>query len=119
MIALEESNHRYEEFTDESLILSTMVQSVWLKESETLAGLIQAELDGRLDSPNRGVKQADFFVLIGATMPNVLVEIGFLSNRIEEKKLGQSDYRQRIATGVFNAIMAFKKQQEEAMAANQ
>ncbi|MEE9464758.1 MAG: N-acetylmuramoyl-L-alanine amidase, partial [Candidatus Neomarinimicrobiota bacterium] len=118
VIALEESNHRYAEFTDEALILSTMVQSVWLKESETLAALIQEELGTRLDSPNRGVKQADFFVLIGATMPNVLVEIGFLSNRIEEKKLGQSDYRQRIAEGILNAITAFKKQQEEAMAAN-
>ena len=96
-----------------------MAQSVWLKESEVLAAQIQEELATRLDSPNRGVKQADFYVLIGATMPNVLVEMGFLSNRIEEKKLGQSEYRQRIAEGIFNAIVKFKKQQEEAMAANQ
>ncbi len=52
-------------------------------------------------------------------MPNVLVEMGFLSNRIEEKKLGQSEYRQRIADGIYNAILEFKKQQEQAMAANQ
>ena len=119
VIALEESNHRYAEFADEALILSTMAQSVWLKESEALAARVQQELAARLDSPNRGVKQADFYVLIGATMPNVLVEMGFLSNRIEEKKLGQSEYRQRIAVGIYNAILEFKKQQEEAMAANQ
>ena len=119
VIALEESNHRYREFTDETLILSTMAQSVWMKESETLAAQVQQELAARLDSPNRGVKQADFYVLIGATMPNVLVEIGFLSNRIEEKKLGQSEYRQRISEGIYNAILKFKKQQEQAMASNQ
>ena len=50
-------------------------------------------------------------------MPNVLVEIGFITNRIEEKKLAQSEYRQKIAEGVFEAITEFKKEQEEAMLA--
>ena len=58
-----------------------------MKESEDLASIIQMELDKRLNTPNRGVKQAGFYVLIGASMPNVLVEVGFLSNPIEEKKI--------------------------------
>ena len=117
VIALEESKSHYQEFSSIGLILSTMAQSAWMKESEQLAGTIQRKLNGRIDGPNRGVKQADFYVLIGATMPNVLVEIGFITNRIEEKKLAQSEYRQKIAEGVFEAIIEFKKEREEAMLA--
>lgn len=117
VIAMEESKSHYQEFSSIGLILSTMAQSAWLKESEQLAATIQEKLNGRIDGPDRGVKQADFYVLIGATMPNVLVEIGFITNRIEEKKLAQSEYRQKIAEGVFEAITEFKKEQEEAMLA--
>ncbi len=119
VIALEQSNHTYQDFSDEALILSTMAQSTWMKESEDLAAQIQTQLAKRLDAPNRGVKQAGFLVLIGATMPNVLVEVGFLSNRIEEKKLTQNEYRQHIAEGVFDAIVLFKKKYESAMLAEQ
>ncbi|MFB0516488.1 MAG: N-acetylmuramoyl-L-alanine amidase [Candidatus Neomarinimicrobiota bacterium] len=119
VIALEESNHAYQEFSDEALILSTMAQSVWMKESEALAGIIQEQLSKGLDAPNRGVKQAGFLVMIGATMPNVLVETGFISNRIEEQKLAQNEYRQHIAEGLFSAIMIFKEKYEGAMLAEQ
>ena len=119
VIALEESNHPYEEFSDEALILSTMAQSTWMKESEALAALIQEHLSRHLDAPNRGVKQGGFLVLIGATMPNVLVELGFISNRIEEQKLAQNEYRQRIAEGIFSAIVEFKQKYEGTMLAEQ
>jgi len=119
VIALEESDHAYQEFSDEALILSTMAQSTWMKESETLAAIIQEKLSQHLDAHSRGVKQAEFYVLIGASMPNVLIEIGFSSNRIEEKKLGQNEYRQRIADGLFEAIMLFKQKSEEAVLAEQ
>ncbi|MBA7711160.1 hypothetical protein ES703_120115 [subsurface metagenome] len=119
VIALEESKHPYQEFSNEALILSTMAQSAWMKESEALAAIIQEQLDKRLDSPNRGVKQAELYVLIGASMPNVLVEIGFITNRIEEKKLGQNEYRQRIANGLFDAIVLFKQKYEGTMLAEQ
>lgn len=114
-IALEESNHKYQEFSDEALILSTMAHSTWMRESEDLGAIIQAQLPSRLEATNRGVKQTGFIVLIGAAMPKILVEIGFISNRIEEKKLGQSAYRQSIAEGLFEAIMTFKKKYEVAM----
>ena len=119
VIALEESNHAYEEFSDEALILSTMAHSAWMKESEALAAIIQDQLNRRLDAANRGIKQAGFLVLIGATMPNVLVELGFISNSNEEKKLGQNDYRQRLAEGLFEAIMLFKEKYEDAMLAEE
>lgn len=119
VIALEESNHAYQEFSDEALILSTMAHSTWMKESEALASIIQKEMETRINAPNRGVKQAGFLVLIGATMPNALVELGFISNSQEAKKLGQNEYRQRIAEGLYEAIVTFKEKYEGAMLAEQ
>jgi N-acetylmuramoyl-L-alanine amidase len=52
-------------------------------------------------------------------MPNVLVEIGFITNRIEEKMLGQNDYRRRIANGLFDAIVFFKQKYEGTMLVEQ
>ena len=114
-ILLEESNHRYQEFSDEALILSTMAHSTWMRESEDLGAIIQSQLPKRLEATNRGIKQTGFIVLIGASMPKILVEIGFISNRMEEKKLGQNAYRQRIAEGLLGAIMTFKKKYEVAL----
>ena len=119
VIALEETNHAYQEFSDEALILSTMAHSTWMKESEVLASTIQDEMESRLNAPNRGVKQAGFFVLIGATMPTALVELGFISNSQEEKKLGQNEYRQVLAEGLYEAIVTFKEKYEGAMLAEQ
>ena len=83
-----------------------------MRESESLGSIILEKFKTRLDPPNRGLKQADFLVLIGASMPNILVEIGFLSNRHEEKKLGQNEYRQKIAQGIYEAIIEFKQTYE-------
>ena len=56
-----------------------MAQSVFMKESEELAAMVQEEMGKNIKSKNRGVKQAGFHVLIGASMPNVLIEAGFLT----------------------------------------
>ena len=58
-------------------------------------------------SKNRGVKKAPFVVLIGATMPSVLAEIGFLSNAREEMLLKKNDYRQRLAEALFRGISRY------------
>ena len=73
------------------------------------------ELGKRLKTPNRGVKQAGFFVLIGASMPNVLVEIGFLSNPNEEKKLKQNSYKDKIAEAIYEGIKRFKNSKEKEL----
>jgi N-acetylmuramoyl-L-alanine amidase len=61
------------------------------------------------------VKQAGFYVLIGASMPNVLIEVGFLSNPTEEKKLKKASYRQQIAEAVYGAIFIFKQTKEKLL----
>ena len=113
VIKLEEKTGQYEKLSGENLIMATMAQSMFMKESEDLASLIQVELDKRLDTPNRGVKQAGFYVLIGASMPNVLIEVGFLSNPIEEKRLKKTDYKQKIAESIYDGIKRFKFSREK------
>ena len=116
VIQFEEKVSQYKDLSGEKMILATMAQSMFLKESEDLAAIIQMELDKKLTTPNRGVKQAGFYVLYGASMPNVLVEIGFISNPAEEKKMKQGEYRQMIAEAVYEGIKHFKYSREKLLA---
>jgi len=54
------------------------------------------------------VKQAPFRVLVGATMPAVLVEVGFISNPDEEKKLLTPDYRQQLIDALVRAVTRYR-----------
>ena len=90
-----------------------MTQNSAMKGSEYLAERIQLNLDKRLDSINRGVKQAGFHVLVGATMPNVLVEVGFITNKKEAKQLSKAQYKREIAKGLFESVIDFKNKYEK------
>jgi N-acetylmuramoyl-L-alanine amidase len=85
-----------------------------LDESRDFASLIQTSMIERLKKANRdarslGVKQAPFMVLIGATMPSVLAEISFLTNRQEGALLRTPAYRQAIAEALFSGIAKYQK----------
>jgi len=95
--------------TNEDLIQATIAQSAFASKSEQFAALVQEEIGKRVTSRNRGVKQAGFYVLWGASMPNVLVELGFISNLSEEKKLRSSQYRETLATAIFRAVEKYEK----------
>ncbi len=112
VIGFEDDQSDYEHFSTEDVILSTMAQSMYMKESEQFAALIQNEFDRSLKTYNRGVKQAKFYVLVGASMPNVLVEVGFLSNKKECKQLGSASYRQKIAESIYAAVVEYKDRYE-------
>jgi len=112
----ENQSQFYENLKGTNLIVATMAQTMYMKESEDLAALIQNEIGKKVNSKDRGVKQAGFYVLVGASMPNVLIETGFLSNRQEEKLLRKKSYRQKIAEGIFKAIILFKQSKEEILA---
>ena len=115
-IRMEQDIEKYNDFSDpQNLILATMAQNEFLKESEVLADLIQKSLNKKLTTPDRGVKQAGFYVLVGASMPNVLVETGFLSNPQEAKMLAKSSYQNKIAQGIFEALVDFKNQYESSI----
>jgi N-acetylmuramoyl-L-alanine amidase len=83
-----------------------------MAESQRFANMIQGELNQTLQLRDRGVKQAPFRVLIGATMPAVLVELGFMSNPDEEKKLQDPGYRDQLVEALTRAIARYKAQVE-------
>lgn len=99
---------------DLQLILWDLAQSHYLAESQRLAALVQEELNEALNLRNRGVKQAPFRVLLGAAMPAVLVEFGFLSNPEEESKLLDSQYRAELVKALVRAILRYRAQVEGA-----
>lgn len=88
-------------------VLWDLAQSAHLKESSELAEAIQVELNAVSDTANRGIKQAPFRVLVGATMPAVLVEVAFISNAEEEKKLRSPEFQQTVAEAVARAVAKF------------
>jgi len=93
---------------DVDLILWDLAQSHHLAESQRFANMIQGELNDTLHIKDRGVKQAPFRVLKGATMPAVLVELGFISNPEEEKKLQDSAYRDQLLEALVRAVARYK-----------
>ena len=115
VINLEDSDYSYKDLSYENLILATMAQNVFIKESEFFASAIQKELSKVFTSNNRGVKQAGFQVLVGASMPNVLIETGFLSNAKEERNLNKKGFRKKIARGIFNALVQYKDKYENSI----
>ena len=90
------------------LVLWDMAQAAWLAESQLVAEQIQAEFNKALGIPDRGVKQAPFRVLVGATMPAVLVEIGFISNPEEERRLRDPAFLQDMVNALVRAIEAYR-----------
>lgn len=95
-------------YDDLDFILSDLSQTEHLESSNELAGNIQLNLVAGSGFYDRGVKQANFYVLRGAYMPSVLVELGFLSNPEEEAKLADPQYQERLARTIFEGIKRFK-----------
>jgi len=90
-------------------ILWDLAQSEFQSESSRLAEIVQDSMTGSLRIPNRGVKQAGFYVLGGAAMPAVLIEIGFVTNLREERRLRESRYRDEIARAIFAGLVEYKR----------
>ena len=114
----ERTDNRYKDLSGENLIMATMAQSIFMRESEELAAMIQEEMAKKIKSKNRGVKQAGFHVLIGASMPNILIEAGYLTNRNEEKNLRNAKYRQAIANCIYKAVVKFRYSREQYLTEN-
>ena len=89
------------------MILWDMAQNEYIKESAKLADYIQYELNILMDTQNRGVKQAPFRVLMRAAMPAILVEIAFVSNFSEEKKLKDDAFLGKVAAALYTGISKY------------
>jgi N-acetylmuramoyl-L-alanine amidase len=85
-----------------------------IHESRDFAAIIQSSLHSQLQKAdssvkNLGVKQAPFMVLLGATMPSVLSEISFITNRQEAANLKTDKYRQRIAEALYAGLLRYQQ----------
>ncbi len=94
--------------------LRNLLQKIALQdkvdESREFAGKVQQALvssSARANFRDRGVKKAPFVVLIGASMPSVLAEIGFISNPRDEALFKKPDFRQRIAEGLYKGLSQY------------
>jgi N-acetylmuramoyl-L-alanine amidase len=120
--AMEDAAEQYEERRPEgdplSFIMSDLRQNQHLRESSDWAQMIQNRLREVHPGPSRGVKQAGFAVLVGATMPAVLVELAFISNRREEEMLAdsaqQDTFARQLASGVQDFFRATDRRQARA-----
>ena len=102
--------------TDIQFILSDMIQNLKLEDSITLANRLQASVVSQVgrrygEVRDLGVKKALFYVLVGARMPSVLVELFFVTNKSEGRALAKDGYQDAIADALFDGI---KKYQESA-----
>ena len=108
------SDNDQKKLSQEELLIYELANSGYISSSERIAGMISRQFDERAQRRSRGVKQARFVVLYHASMPAILVETGFISNRNESKYLA-SDYGQSIiASAIFRAIRNYKQQAERS-----
>ena len=92
---------------DIKMILWDMAQATYLKQSSQLAESIQKELNLLLGTINRGIKQAPFKVLTGVACPAVLVEVAFISNPEEERKLLTEEFQNNVAQAIYRGLVNF------------
>jgi len=115
----ENFEEQYKGFSEEHLIMSSMAQNAFAKQSTSLAQHILKPA-GRDESVTnaRGVRQAGFMVLWTPSMPSVLVEVGYLSNPEEERMLRDRQVEAKIAYGIFQGVQAYRKNYETSSKAS-
>lgn len=95
-------------------LIQTITLNDKIEESHTFAQDIENAIQmqavrSNAAARNRGVKRAPFVVLIGASMPSVLAEIGFLSNARDESNLGKPEYRQKVAEALYKGLARYSQ----------
>ena len=113
-LAARENGVSPEKISDLQLILYDLMLNNKVNESSELAEHVQHAIVSTLRQgypkiQDLGVKQAPFVVLVGAKMPSILVEVSFISNRLEEKRLRSSKYIDELATGIMDGLKRYAK----------
>ncbi|HSN93080.1 MAG TPA: N-acetylmuramoyl-L-alanine amidase [Anaeromyxobacteraceae bacterium] len=98
-----------------SFILRDLGDAAALTGSSRLAYALHEELVRATRAEDRGVKQAPFYVLAGANMPAVLLEVGFISHPAESARLRTREYQERIADAIAAGVEAFRRQAHAAL----
>jgi N-acetylmuramoyl-L-alanine amidase len=94
--------------SDLKLMLWDLAQQDYLNESSRLAQAVQEEMNRITGIQSRGVKQAPFKVLVGATMPAALVEVAFITNPDEESKIKSDAFQKTVVDALTTAVERYK-----------
>ena len=112
-VAARENAVSVKKISDLQVILTDLMLNTKIKESKQLAKSLHAKTLAHsrqfYSVRDHGVREAPFYVLMGAKMPAVLVEMGYLSNPTERKRLLTAKFQQRIAQGLVQGITAYKQ----------
>ena len=107
---------RYQGFNPnepESYIIFEFMSNKFLEQSLNFASLTQHELVNRAKRTNRDVRQAGFLVLREVGMPSVLIELGYISNRAEERYLNSENGQNALANSIYQAFVKYKKEYDK------
>jgi len=115
VIQFEENIDTYARYDANNSVMQTLAQSAYMRQSQSLAEAIEDQFENRAGRNSRGVKQAGFYVLYGASMPAVLVELGFLSNPSEAAFMKSDDGQAYLASAIFRAIRDYKYQYDRGL----
>jgi len=113
-LKLEEAYHKVNSSNNLEGILWDLVSTENRAESIQLANWISKSAKKDLWVYQRGVKSAGFYVLKGARMPAILVEVGFITNRDEEEKLKDHAYRDKVADSIAKGILTYREEYQLA-----
>lgn len=115
VVQMESNPEHYEQMNEATLIRQTLAHSSFVRNSEELADIIEHQFAERVGRQSRGVKQAPFYVLWSASMPAVLVELGFLTNPREASFLASEQGQTYLASAIFRAVRDYKEQYERGL----
>ncbi|MEI7815982.1 MAG: N-acetylmuramoyl-L-alanine amidase, partial [Desulfuromonadales bacterium] len=111
-LAAKENGTSLEKVSVLQAILFDLMANYKLNDSAHLADEVQKSLHKKIrnrhsDVKNLGVKQGPFYVLVGASMPSILVETAFLSNTAEESRLKDPAYQEMAAEGILDGVRSY------------
>lgn len=115
VIRFEEDQSKYEGIDARLAVMQTLAQSAYMRQSQFLADLVEDQFESRVGRKSRGVKQAGFYVLYGASMPSILVELGFISNYNEAAFMGSQEGQTYLASAIYRAIRDYKVEYDKGL----
>lgn len=114
-VAATENAMSSKKISDLEVILHDLMTHTKINESKQLARQVHKNVLKSLKADyenvkDLGTKQAPFYVLLGAEMPSILIETAFITNRMEEKRLQDRDYQEKLAQAIASGVEGYIQQ---------